>query len=357
MTRATYILPDGSSVPHGRLPALTNTYDIVALRPTSEKALAVAVAQPDIDLISLDLSARYPFYFRHKMFSTALQRGIKFEICYGAATRFAASGSEGCMTASSGAGKGKDGGGLDAMTPAADAMTARRNLIMNATALIRALRGRGVVLSSEARRALACRGPSDVVNLACVWGLGQERGLEGLGKQARAVLVQAEMRRRGWRGVVDVVSGGGDGEKEKQHEEGKDAVKGRGEPQAQATKRKADEITKPDHTAAGDGTKADEPPLSRRKLKQQARQAEKTARQAKANEHAGVAAKTKTGTGTTGNKSQGGKDVPSQRQLKKAAWVASVAAEKGARAAKNAARGDEMDTEEDGQEMIGVEDD
>ena len=171
--------------------------------------MAAACALPDVDLISLDLSARYPFHFRHKMFSTAVQRGIKFEICYGAATRF--SGTDSGVSGTGPTGGNKDGGSLDAMIPALDAATARRNLIANATSLIRALRGRSVVISGEARRALACRGPSDVVNLACVWGLKQEKGVEAIGKQARAVVVQAELRRRGWRGVVDVVSGGAEG--------------------------------------------------------------------------------------------------------------------------------------------------
>lgn len=90
-----------------------------------------------------------------------------------------------------------------------DGGTARQNLIGNATALIRATRGKGIVVSSEAYRALACRGPYDVINLAAVWGLGQEKGHESIDKQARAVVVQALMKRRSFRGVVDVVHGGG----------------------------------------------------------------------------------------------------------------------------------------------------
>ena len=85
---------------------------------------------------------------------------------------------------------------------------ARRNLISNATQLIRATRGRGIVISSEAKKALACRGPEDVVNLAAVWGLGQEKGREAVGREARAVVVQVEMRRSSFKGVIDVVYGG-----------------------------------------------------------------------------------------------------------------------------------------------------
>lgn len=113
-----------------------------------------------------------------KTLALALQRGIKIEICY----------APGVLATDGGA--------------------SRRNLISNATQLIRATRGRGIVISSEAKIALACRGPWDVINLAAVWGLGQEKGFEAIGKEARSVVVQAENRRRSFRGVIDVVYGG-----------------------------------------------------------------------------------------------------------------------------------------------------
>jgi len=146
------------------------------MRPTTEKALLQACSL-DCDLISLDLTTRFPFHFKHKTLSTALQRGVKFEICY----------APGILASDS---------------------SARRNLISNATQLIRATRGRGIVISSEAKRAAGCRGPWDVINLAAVWGLGHERGREAVGQEARSVVVQAEMKRRSHRGVIDVIYGG-----------------------------------------------------------------------------------------------------------------------------------------------------
>ena len=140
--------------------------------------MAQACHDLECDIISIDLSIRYPFYFRHKMVADAVKRGIKLEICY----------APGILA--------NDGG------------QARRNLISNATSLIGSTRGRGLIISSEAKRALALRGPSDVVNLACVWGLGQERGVEGIGREARSVVVQAGLKRTAYRGVVDVLYGG-----------------------------------------------------------------------------------------------------------------------------------------------------
>ena len=164
-----------------------------------------------------------------KTLALALQRGIKIEICY----------APGVLATDGGA--------------------SRRNLISNATQLIRATRGRGLVISSEAKRALACRGPWDVINLAAVWGLGQEKGLEAIGREARSVVVQAEIRRRSFRGVIDVVYGG---------EKPPTANTGRGnKDNPNNNKRKADVLD--DGPAA---LEAPEKPMSKRQQKKLAKQ-------------------------------------------------------------------------------------
>lgn len=175
LRRCTLHLSDPSQ--NARINTLGAVYDVLALRPITEKSLAQACQSLECDIISLDLTTRFPFYFRQKTLSSALQRGIKIEICYAPAILES------------------DG-------------QARRNLISNATQLIRATRGKGLVISSEARRALALRSPCDVINLACVWGLGQEKGVEAVGREARSTVVQAGMKRTGFRGVIDVVYGG-----------------------------------------------------------------------------------------------------------------------------------------------------
>ena len=175
LRRCTLILSDPSQ--NYRLSNLAKHYDMIALRPTTEKALQLACQTLDCDLVSIDLTQRFPAYFRHKMLSPGIQRGVKFEICYG-------------------------GGVLSS-----DAI-ARRNVIQNAVGLIRATRGRGIVVSSEAKRALACRAPADVMNLVTVWGMSQEKGIEAVGREARAVIVQAGLKRTSYQGVVDVIEGG-----------------------------------------------------------------------------------------------------------------------------------------------------
>jgi ribonuclease P/MRP protein subunit RPP1 len=160
-----------------RLGSLSQSFSLIAIRPANEKALQNACNSLECDLISLDLSVRLPYYFKMKTLAAAIARGIRFEICYG---------------------PGVTGSGQEA----------RRNLIGNAMALIRATRGRGIIVSSEAKRALAVRAPSDVINLACVWGLSQERGKEAVCEEARKVIAMASLKRTSWRGVIDVVHGG-----------------------------------------------------------------------------------------------------------------------------------------------------
>ena len=141
-----------------------------------EKTLQLACGSLDCDIISLDLSQRFQFHFKFKTLSEAIKLGKKIEICYG----------QGLLGDSQG----------------------RRNLISNVTQLIRATRARGLIISSEAKAAVACRGPWDAINLAAVWGLGQEKGYEAMTKEARSAVVGAQLKRTSFRGVVNMVYGG-----------------------------------------------------------------------------------------------------------------------------------------------------
>ncbi|KAK2804822.1 hypothetical protein FQN51_001464 [Onygenales sp. PD_10] len=197
LTRLTISVSDPSQ--NHRLTPLSQSFSLIALRPLNEKCLTLACNSLDCDIISLDLSTRLPFHFKFKTLSAAIARGVRFEICYG---------------------PGVTGSGGEA----------RRNLIGNAMALVRATRGRGIIVSSEARRALGVRAPWDVVNLACVWGLSQERGREAVGEECRKVVALAKVKRGSWRGIVDVVYGG----EKREKVEGKQKEKGKKGPVAGA---------------------------------------------------------------------------------------------------------------------------
>ncbi|CAM1509994.1 Fc.00g003290.m01.CDS01 [Cosmosporella sp. VM-42] len=170
--RATLPLADPAASNY-RLPSLAAAYDILAIRPLTEKGFQNACLTIDVPIISLDLTQQFPFYFRPKPCMAAVTRGVRFEICYSQSL------------------------GADAR--------GRANFISNATSLIRATRGRGIIISSEARNALSLRAPADIVNLLSVWGLNNEKGIEGFRAMPRAVVVNEGMKRSGFRGVIDIV--------------------------------------------------------------------------------------------------------------------------------------------------------
>ncbi|KAK4897706.1 RNA-binding RNA processing protein rpp1 [Elasticomyces elasticus] len=212
------------SYQNARLAELARAYDILAVRPIDERTLQLACGSLDCDIISLDLTQRLPFYFKFKMLSEAVKSGKRLELCY----------SQGVLGDSS----------------------ARRNLISNATQLIRASRGRGLIISSEAKAVVGCRGPWDAINLATIWGLAQDRGFEAMSKEARSVVVSAQLKRTGYRGVIDVVYGG-EKPAPSENEVQSSAVKGK----QQTPKRKAD-----------DG-EAIEKPISKREAKRRKHEA------------------------------------------------------------------------------------
>lgn len=165
------------------IPQLQQHYDLIAARPTNERTLQQACSNLDVDILSLDLTQRPEKHFKFSMLGTAVARGVKIELCYSQAIL-------------------------------SDNLNAKRTLISNIVQLIRVTRGRGILFSSEAKDVLGVRAPSDVINLASVWGLGHERGKDGLSKEPRSVVEYARLKRTSYRGVVNVIFGG-----EKPHQE------------------------------------------------------------------------------------------------------------------------------------------
>lgn len=233
--RITIAFTDPSQNP--QLAKAAQAYDLVAVRPQSEKAFqAACLTVQDASLISLDLSTRQPFYFRPKPCMAAVSRGLRFEICYSRA-----------ILASPGSG----GGGVDAR--------ARANFAGNVAQLVRATRGRGIVISSEAGAAMGLRAPADVVNLLAVWGLSPERGMEGLRANPRGVVVNEGIKRSGFRGVVDIV---GVAERSAEEEKKKGGAVGVGEGRGVVPVNKDSKKRK-----NGDAEGGDAQPVSKRQAK------------------------------------------------------------------------------------------
>ncbi|KAL2017667.1 hypothetical protein VTK56DRAFT_1881 [Thermocarpiscus australiensis] len=267
LRRATLVITDPSTTNY-RLPDYARAYDLLALRPTTEKSFSwacLSTTDPPA-LISLDLASHLGWHIHHRTAMAAVARGTRFEVCYGQALV----GTQQQQSAGPG--------------PGPDAARQRVNFIGNVQALLRATKGRGIVVSSEARGALGLRGPADVVNLLAVWGLGPEKGFAALGQGARAVVVNEGIKRRGFRGVVDIVrpaEGGitaaaarkGEGQGEDGKEGGK-KQKGGGDQQRQQQQGSAQGQKRKNGDAGRVGnTGGQQPEMSKRQAKKMKRDA------------------------------------------------------------------------------------
>ncbi|GLC36662.1 hypothetical protein PLESTM_000486700 [Pleodorina starrii] len=169
---------------------VVRSYDLVSITPKSERVMhqasdttlarlhgecgaGAACTSLDVDVISLELSQRLTIKLRAVAIKAALRRGIYFEICY---------------------------------APGLREPTARRNLFCNAQALVRATRGKNILISSSARSAFEVRSPLEVLHMATLFGLTHKQAQDALSLAPRAVLARAAARAAG-RGASAVLAG------------------------------------------------------------------------------------------------------------------------------------------------------
>lgn len=108
------------------------SYDILAVQPTTEKTFQIACQQLEVDIIVLDLTQRLPFYLKHPSINSAISRGIVFEITY---------------------------------SPALRDVTTRRNMMSNAMSLVKVTKGKNIIVSSQLLSLLELRGTFDIMNM------------------------------------------------------------------------------------------------------------------------------------------------------------------------------------------------
>lgn len=137
-------------------------FDLLAVQPTSEKLFHAACMVYDIDIICVPMTEKLPFFFKRAPINGAIDRGVVFEVSYSAAIRDS---------------------------------TMRRYTIANAVSLMESCKGKSVILSSAAQKALELRGPYDVTNLALLFGLSDGDAKEAVSSTCRAALLHAETRR------------------------------------------------------------------------------------------------------------------------------------------------------------------
>ncbi|RLV94349.1 Ribonuclease P/MRP protein subunit RPP1 [Spathaspora sp. JA1] len=179
-TRLTLVVTDSSKIQH--LTKLQNHFDIIAIQPQTEKCLQLTITNLDIDLISLNLSTRLPFFLKHKIIGMAIEKGIKFEICY----NWLISGSI-----------GYDGNH-------ANLQLIKKNFFNNVLQLIRASRSRGLVVSSGASQPLQLRNSNDILIILKTLGLDKSRGKSCVTVNPERVLVNGRLRIKSYKQTISV---------------------------------------------------------------------------------------------------------------------------------------------------------
>ncbi|XP_054622956.1 ribonuclease P protein subunit p30 [Dunckerocampus dactyliophorus] len=138
------------------------SFDLIAVHPTTEKVFHAACMQLDVDIISISVMEKLPFFFKRAPVSGAVERGVVFEVSYAAAIRDA---------------------------------TMRRYTIANAVSLTETCKGKNVIVSSAAEKPLELRGPYDIINLSMLFGLSDGDAGKAVSSTCRSVLFHAETRK------------------------------------------------------------------------------------------------------------------------------------------------------------------
>jgi ribonuclease P/MRP protein subunit RPP1 len=146
LRRLTVVLSDTRQLHEmSLLSDLMVQFDLVALRPTDEKTFRGACCDCDsVDIVALALDERLSFSFKHSTVSVALHRSVFFEIDVAPLFR-------------------------------ATTADARRSLLGQAVALVRATRGRNIILTCSGATLSELRTGADLANLGRVLGLNREQ--------------------------------------------------------------------------------------------------------------------------------------------------------------------------------------
>ena len=167
-SRITVVLDDQNQV-HQLSSEVVQSFDILAVQPTTEQLYRQACKSLEVDIISLDMSGRLPFYMKRPTVHEAVERGVHFEVNY--STGF---------------------GGT----------TERTQLLAIAIDLVDKTKGKNIIISSGAKQELDFRGPYDLVNLGLLFKFKEEQSKAATTKNCRAVLFHAEARKGTERSVM-----------------------------------------------------------------------------------------------------------------------------------------------------------
>ena len=167
-SRVTVQLDEQSQV-HQLSSDVVQSFDILAVEPATEKLFQQACKTLELDIISLNMTDRLPFFLKFPTVNAAIERGIHFEIVY---------------------------------SPALRDPTQRKTLISTALDLVVFAKGKNIIVSSGAENELDFRGPYDIINLGLLFNFKEEQSKAAVTKNCRAVLFHAEARKGTERSVI-----------------------------------------------------------------------------------------------------------------------------------------------------------
>jgi ribonuclease P/MRP protein subunit RPP1 len=112
---------------------VVNSFDLFAVRTGEQEAIfEQCCTKSDADIISLNLGNRMNFFINKTVVKQAIARGISFEICYGS----------GCLEGS---------------------QANRKQFLVNAMSLVKASKGKSLILGCDSDRRIYQRSPVDAV--------------------------------------------------------------------------------------------------------------------------------------------------------------------------------------------------
>lgn len=157
---------------------IVKSYDIIAVKPNSERAWQICCTSLEIDLVTFDMiSEKIPWQIKHGYARQAVSRGIRFEISYGALFL-------------------KNG----------DSSLRRKNLIGNGMMLFRVAKWKNCIVTSEATEHWQPRSPFDVSNLIGIFGVPSDCDrMRCIRENAEFVFKHAAERKHTYRGAVMIV--------------------------------------------------------------------------------------------------------------------------------------------------------
>lgn len=170
-TRLTIIVNDSSKLMNFN--KFQSYFNLISIKPMTEKALQLSIINLNIDLISVNLASKLNFYLKHKIIGQALKKGIKFEVCY-----------NGLIISQSNS-------------------QSRKFLISNLVQLIRATRSNGIVISSGCNNAVDVRSLHNIVNFFQTLGL-KSKNINQYIANSKLVLVNGTLKLNSYKQLVAV---------------------------------------------------------------------------------------------------------------------------------------------------------